>query len=167
MDFLGGKIVTLGQRAAGKRPFWSVAAIVVLLLMAAACGTGGSRHDVGEQADCPINEGDCRSTLFEGALTVHFEIDPRPVSAMAPLRFGVTLKEGEREVEDAGVALSLTMPGMVMGVNRPVMTHEGSGRYAGDGVIPRCPSGRKLWQAEVTVTRAGQTESTAYRFEVN
>jgi len=167
MGFPDGKMVILGHPAAGLRPFLYAAAIVIALLTAAACGTGGSRHKGEEKADCAINEGDCRSTLFEGSVAVYFGIDPRPVSTMAPLRFGVTLKEGEREVKDARVQLSLTMPGMVMGANRPEMTHEGSGRYIGEGVIPRCPSGRRLWQAEVTVSRSGQTESTRYRFEVD
>lgn len=144
-----------------------IVAVVILSVVAVACGTGETGRHGSETADCAINEGACMGTLFEGAVAVFFEIDPRPVSAMAPLVFGVTLQEGEQGVDAARVLLSLTMPAMVMGANKPVMTDEGSGRYSGEGVIPRCPSGKRLWQAEVTVTWSGQTESTRFRFEVD
>jgi hypothetical protein len=45
----------------------------------------------------------------------------------------------------------LSMPNMVMGVNRVPMKKSSAGVYEGVGIIPTCPSGRKLWQASVIV----------------
>jgi hypothetical protein len=49
------------------------------------------------------------------------------------------------------IAVDLTMPGMYMGKNRVILKRESPGKYTGKGIIPLCPSGRKLWKATVTV----------------
>jgi hypothetical protein len=58
------------------------------------------------------------------------------------------------------------MPGMFMGENRIVLHHKENGKYKGRGVIPRCPSGRKIWKAEIEIKRKGKVASVSYVFEV-
>jgi hypothetical protein len=38
-----------------------------------------------------------------------------------------------------------------MGENRVALRDLGGGRYRGQGVVVRCPSGRRAWTAEVTL----------------
>jgi hypothetical protein len=47
---------------------------------------------------------------------------------------------------------------MQMGPNRVRLISVGDHAYEGRGVIIKCPSGRKIWQATVTIPEAGQTD---------
>jgi hypothetical protein len=77
------------------------------------------------------------------------------VKAMQELTFTVKLSGAE---PFADPYIDLGMPGMHMGPNRVHLKRTGNGRYEGNGIIVRCPSGRRTWQATVTVPGAGATE---------
>jgi hypothetical protein len=124
-------------------------------------------HSHSIKTDCDINTGSCTKTIEHDNIQVILDINPKPVNPMTELHFSVILKEGERTITDAKVALDLTMPGMFMGVNRPFLSHVKDGRYEGKGVIPVCPHGGELWKAEVTVERDGRSATVSYIFEVN
>jgi len=86
---------------------------------------------------------------------------------MSELAFSIALTRGNKPVTDASsVLLDLSMPGMFMGNNRPILKKVNDGRYEGSGVIIRCLSGKKTWQAEVAVTRANKTSVVDFLFEV-
>ena len=51
--------------------------------------------------------------------------------------------------------IDLGMPGMNMGPNRVLLKPSAASAYEGTGVIVRCPSGRKIWQATLTVPDVG------------
>ena len=103
--------------------------------------------------DCAIQSGPCTKNLADGTVTL--DITPRPVSAMQDLTFTVTfsgLKPASNPVIDLG------MPGMTMGPNRVVLKRAEGNTYQGKGVIVRCPSGRRIWKATVTVPEKGPAE---------
>jgi hypothetical protein len=79
---------------------------------------------------------------------VRLTVTPQPVRAMKLLHFQVDL---QNDGEPQSVIVDLSMPNMVMGVNRVPMKKSSAGVYEGVGIIPTCPSGRKLWQANVIV----------------
>jgi hypothetical protein len=97
---------------------------------------------------------------------VTFDVTPRPVKAMAELLFTVTITKNSKPVTGADVTLDLTMPGMVMGKNSPQLAPGKDGRYAGKGVIVRCPSGKKVWKADIMVSSKQGNESASFIFEV-
>jgi hypothetical protein len=105
---------------------------------------------VENRTTCDIQRGSCLIETGEG-MTIEFDIQPKPVAAMSELSFIVNLNRGGTPLTDASTELDLSMPGMFMGRNRPVLKHVYNGRYEGKGIITRCPSGKKTWQAEVTV----------------
>lgn len=107
---------------------------------------------------CALDHGPCAQP---GPLDVTLAASPRPVRTMAPLDLVVTLASQGAPVDGAEVRLDLTMPGMFMGQNRVALAGQGGGRYTGRGTIVRCPSGGKLWQAEVTARPAGGEPTTA------
>src|SRR5512143_2025915 len=116
---------------------------------------------------CNVQIGPCRRETADG-FSVEFDIMPKPVAAMSDLTFAVTLTRRGAPADDvSSVMLDLSMPGMFMGKNQPVMKKAGAGHYEGKGVIIRCPSGKKTWQAEVTVTRPNRTDAVDFVFEVN
>lgn len=113
---------------------------------------------------CDIQHGPC--TTETDGMTITFDILPKPVRTLSELRFMVTVKKNRIPVTDASVALDLSMPGMYMGKNRPALKHLGRGTYQGTGIIPPCTSGRKSWQAQVTVGRDMSAAIARFHFEV-
>ncbi len=110
---------------------------------------------VQDMPDCNIDSGTCAKRI--GAAEIILDITPRPVKVMKELSFTVTLrgKTADRLILDLG------MPGMYMGKNRVMLEKTAAGTYKGKGVIPRCPSGRKLWRAAVYLPDAGHNNMKA------
>ncbi len=103
--------------------------------------------------ECDVHTGPCRAHISE--TRVSMDIEPKPVKAMQDLTFTVTFA-GEKPV--AAPYIDLGMPGMNMGRNRVILKPAGELIYRGEGVIVRCPSGRRTWKAKVTVPDAGSVE---------
>lgn len=118
------------------------------------------------QKDCLINTGACIKDIEREGIKVLFDIHPKPVSPMRELIYTVTLADKGRPVTDASVTVDLTMPGMFMGINRPVLAHTVNGTYEGKGVIQPCPHGGKTWMAEVRIMQLNRTVSAGFTFEV-
>lgn len=114
-------------------------------------------------AGCRIDEGPCAQTVRNVQVT--FDLSPKPVKTMSELMFTVTLQERSGPVDDAGVVVDLTMPGMPMGRNVVQLRRNGSA-YEGRGIIIRCPTGKKDWRATVLFKRAGTTSAASFDFEV-
>jgi hypothetical protein len=55
------------------------------------------------------------------------------------------------------------MPGMYMGRNEVILKKSPTGAFTGRGIIPRCPAGKTLWQADITLP--GNVR-LSYRFHV-
>jgi hypothetical protein len=105
------------------------------------------------RVDCDIHAGPCSAHL--SGTKVSLEIDPKPVRALKDLTLTVTFV-GEEPVTNPFIDLG--MPGMNMGRNRVILKPVGESVYRGEGVIVRCPSGRRTWKATVTVPDVGVVE---------
>ena len=113
-------------------------------------------------ADCEIDKGPCSKVI--GTTEVILDINPKPVKAMKELSFSVTLIGEGKEISAIGViTLDLSMPGMYMGKNSIILKRGGPFTFSGKGVIPRCPSGKRLWQATVKIPKIG---SASFLFNV-
>jgi hypothetical protein len=114
----------------------------------------------GTIADCnAIHSGPC--TKQSAGRTVVLEINPRPVRQMAELTFAVTVTPGT--ALPSTLTLDLSMPGMYMGKNQVVLQRKSTCTWEGKGVIVRCMSGRKLWQATIVSADLG---NPSFTFEV-
>jgi hypothetical protein len=102
---------------------------------------------------CDIQKGPCSREV--AGVTVTLDILPKPVKAMEDLIFQVTVS-GAKPVRPAHI--DLTMPGMNMGPNRVELRRVKVNGYEGQGVIVRCPSGRRTWKAIVTLPETGKVE---------
>lgn len=103
--------------------------------------------------NCDIHQNVCSQEL--PGYIVKLDINPKPVSAMKDLTFRVLIT-GEKLQENPFIDLG--MPGMKMGPNRVHLKAVNDTTYEGKGVIVRCPSGRRLWRATVTVPQKGAVE---------
>jgi hypothetical protein len=122
--------------------------LTFLALCSSSSGADGETRVV-----CNVHEGPCSATL-SGAEVI-LDIGPKPVRAMQDLTFVVTLPEGTAA---ASLQLDLGMPGMQMGRNRVILKPEGKSVFRGNGVIVRCPSGRRTWKANLMVPGKGEVE---------
>jgi hypothetical protein len=141
--------------------------VVLAALASIALLLGCAAHIFASQAtkpDCRLDAGPCVRT--DGALTLILDITPKPLEVMRELTFTVIVKEGGKPVPDALLLIDLSMPGMYMGKNVVRLTHRADGVYEGTGVIIRCPSGGKIWQALVIMERAEKKSVVNYLFEV-
>jgi len=132
-------------------PF-SVVILTAFLLAAPGRISAGDKYQ--EMINCDLHHGACTQNL--AGSTVTLTVTPRPVKAMQDLLFQVTFT-GKLE-SNTMPYIDLGMPGMNMGPNRVQLKSAGIANYAGQGVIVRCPSGRRTWQATVTIPDIGQTE---------
>jgi len=105
------------------------------------------------QVNCDIQQGPCTQPLGQGMVCL--DIQPRPVKAMVDLTFTVTLTD---LATAADPTIDLGMPGMKMGPNRVHLKKTETGAFTGTGIIVRCPSGRTLWKAAVTIPNHGQAD---------
>lgn len=109
--------------------------------------------DYSKMINCDIHHGTCTQKLQD--TDVILDISPKPVKAMTDLKFTITLT-GKQGVSEPFI--DLAMPGMKMGPNRVFLKSNAKGIYSGSGNIVRCPSGKKIWKATVTVPDNGFVE---------
>ena len=107
----------------------------------------------GNLANCDIQHDPCTKEL--AGMTVTLDILPKPVKAMKDLKFQVTLSGGK---PTAAPYIDLGMPGMNMGPNRVELRGVSNNVYEGQGILVRCPSGRRTWKATVTLPEVGKVE---------
>jgi hypothetical protein len=132
---------------------FSVAILAVFLLLAPGCISAGDKYQ--EMINCDLHRGACTRNL--AGATVTLAVTPRPVKAMQDLLFQVTI--GGKLPPSARLPyIDLGMPGMNMGPNRVQLKSTGTATYEGSGVIVKCPSGRRTWQARLTIPGVGQTD---------
>jgi len=139
---------------------WASVGIICfsLVVLVVSSVSAAPEEDTNVSANCDIQAGACVQALGEGSVSL--EILPRPVTAMTDLTFRVTL---ERLSTDGDPGIDLGMPGMSMGPNHVSLEKTPEGGYTGSGVIVRCPSGKSLWQADVSIPGAG---TAAFLFDV-
>ena len=134
----------------------SISTVIILaavLLAAPENISAGDKYQ--DMINCDLHRGDCTRELTGSRLTL--AVTPRPVKAMHDLLFRVSFS-GELPPGAQPPHIDLGMPGMKMGPNRVQLKSAGSAVYEGRGVIVRCPSGRRTWQATVTVPGVGQAD---------
>lgn len=137
------------RRAGLSRTLCLILLVIGIFMSANISAETKAQHPV----NCNIHEGPC--TLYLLGHKVALDILPKPVKAMKDLKFRVTIS-GEQLSSPPHIDLG--MPGMKMGLNRVVLKGDGEGIYEGDGVIVRCPSGRRTWRATVTFPDLGEVK---------
>ena len=130
--------------------FWATSALLILILSIPDCLHAAEKYQ--HLVNCDLHSGTCTQQLPD--TTVSLDVTPRPVKAMTDLNFRVKLT-GERTALKGTPTIDLGMPGMDMGPNRVTLKPAGPSVYEGAGVIVRCQSGRKIWQATVTLPDLG------------
>lgn len=86
-------------------------------------------------------------------MEVRLDVEPKPLQAFKETEFIATIT-GSDKISDE-LYLDLTMPGMFMGKNQVVLKKINNNKYSGKGIIPRCPSGKTLWQADIYIPEKG------------
>lgn len=132
-----------------------LSAVILTAFLLATPGRISAGDKYQEMINCDLHQGVCTQNLAGSSITL--AVTPRPVKAMQDLLFQVTFS-GKLQPNAQLPYIDLGMPGMNMGPNRVQLTAAGKAAYEGRGVIVRCPSGRRTWQATVTLPDVGQTD---------
>lgn len=112
------------------------------------------------QSACDLGAGPCTIELPGGG-RVEVAIEPRPIPALKPLR--LTAVASGAEV--ARVEVDFTGVDMNMGYNRPRLDSLGDGRFAGQGSLPVCITGRMPWAATFIVETRRSVVAAPFRFD--
>lgn len=126
--------------------------------MTLACSAGTNKEV------CLFDKGPCIKRIDSTEVT--FYAEPLPVQAFKETTFTVLIRG--REVLPEELILDLSMPGMYMGKNQVLLKkartkNNEEASYRGQGVIPRCPTGKTLWQAIIPIPGKG---IVAFQFHV-
>ena len=131
-----------------------LARLLVLSTTVVCVGTAvAGQRDAPRPVECDVHQGSCTARI--GQCEVTLDIAPKPVKAMKDLTFRITLTGNK---PSAPPYIDLGMPGMEMGPNRVQLSPTGKGAYEGNGIIVRCPSGRRTWNATVSLPDIGKLE---------
>lgn len=106
-----------------------------------------------DKPDCEIDRKPCSGHV--GAHEVILDITPKPVKAMRLLDFTVVISGNTGKGK---LPVDIGMPGMYMGKNQILLQGDGTGKFTGKGIIPRCSSGGSLWKTTVNMPDAGTAE---------
>ena len=128
---------------------WMLFCLLIIHVVSVQAGNTNSPGLI----NCDIQHNTCVQEL--SGTEIILDINPKPVKAMKDLKFRITIR-GQQPIEAPYVDLG--MPGMRMGPNRVSLQSLGEGVYEGNGIIVRCPSGKKVWKATVTVPSLGAVE---------
>ena len=139
-----------------KRLIIILKAVLLAALFLPAPGNISASDKYQELINCDLHTQACTRPLAAG-VAVTLEVTPKPVKAMQDLSFKVTLS-GKQSTAPKDLYIDLGMPGMKMGPNRVRLNAAGNNTYTGQGVVVRCPSGRRIWQATVIVPEMGHTD---------
>lgn len=128
-------------------PRFFIPLFLVVFAWAVVCAADSS------PVNCDINGSGCTRSI--GERNINLDIVPKPVKAMEELTFRVEVPGTEPPKPPY---IDLGMPGMEMGPNRVELKKTGDSTYEGKGVIVRCPSGKTIWRARVTVPDTGSSD---------
>jgi hypothetical protein len=115
--------------------------------------SAGEKYE--ELVNCDPNRGPCSQSV--SGRSIMLDITPKPVKAMQDLTFELTVSKA-LPADQPAPFIDLGMPGMEMGPNQVKLQAVGPDLYRGQGVIVRCPSGRKIWRARVTLPEIGKAD---------
>jgi hypothetical protein len=127
--------------------------LVLGLLLGAALLLAAPIQASAAEINCKIQTGSCEQTVQDRR--VRLNILPKPVEAMQELTFRVSVSGAP--LPEAPF-IDLGMPGMEMGPNEVSLEQVNATAFEGQGVIVRCPSGKRTWKATVVLPEAGQAE---------
>jgi hypothetical protein len=121
-----------------------------------------ARSDLGLPLDktCLLHRQPCTATLPGGG-QIEVSITPRPIPTVQPVKVAVTA----RGIEPSKVEVDFAGIGMDMGYNRPELSRQPDGSFAGQATLPVCVSGKMLWQATVMLETGTGPVSAPFQFE--
>lgn len=110
------------------------------------------------EAACDLNHQVC-SALLPGGARVELSSSVHPVPMVKPFQVQVTisgLTPARVEVDFSGIDMN-------MGVNRPQLADQGSGRFVAEVSLPVCITGQMDWQVTVLIETGRQRIAIPYR----
>jgi len=151
-----------GNRLRTGPTYLALVCLAVSLLLA---GCPSNNPNSSLPGECNVTKEPCSAILVPG-VAISLDASPRPLRTMTELVFTVSLSDRNGPLTGAQVEMDLSMPEMYMGDHHLVLYDEGQGQYRANTVIPRCPSGKTLWRADVQVRMRDMEGASWFLFSV-
>jgi|YNPMSStandDraft_2_1061718.scaffolds.fasta_scaffold11454_3 hypothetical protein len=151
---------------------------VLLMILVLQCGNGrvpdqkkapsqpNEQITKGENY-CDVHSTVCEFSIKEGGEIIAqgtLNLNPKPVHAMKPIEFDLTLTKSK--LQNPEIMLSLTMPAMYMGINKVFLKKISSKDYKGNGMFAECVTEDRRWNIKIVLRENEKTYATDIQFDI-
>lgn len=122
----------------------------------------GDTHFVKAPSTCNLHQSSCTVLLKEN-IVAQFDITPKPIPLMKPLKFRVILQN----IHLPYIELTLFATNMNMGLHTFKLYSKEEGVYEGEGMLPTCVVGNMLWQANLIINSSSESLGAVFYFQTD
>ena len=122
----------------------------------------GDTHFVKAPSTCNLHQSSCTVLLKEN-IVAQFDITPKPIPLMKPLKFRVILQN----IHLPYIELTLFATNMNMGFHTFKLYAKGNGLFVGEGMLPTCVVGNMIWQANLVIETSQQSLGAIFLFQTD
>ncbi len=122
----------------------------------------GDADFITQKKSCDLHKSSCNITIQDGT-TFELEITPKTI----PLMEQITFKIKSNNPNLKNLKLNIYATNMFMGdLNLPIK-NLGDGKYEATGMLPTCPVGDMLWNADIRVEKLDKTIGARFQFKTD
>ena len=122
----------------------------------------GEAQFVTQNKNCDLHHSPCEIKIQDNT-TFELQVAPNSIPLMKELTF--TIKSNSPNLEN--LKLNIYATNMFMGdLNLPIK-NLGNGNYEAVGILPTCPTGDMLWNADIRIEKINKTIGARFQFKTD
>lgn len=121
----------------------------------------GDTTFVEQDSSCDLHVSSC-SVVLESNNTMSFDIEPKSIPLMEPLKLTAIL---EKPIDETTLDLAIYATNMNMGYHTFTMKKVAPKTYEATGILPTCTVGDMIWRAEVSIDKPTKSYGGAFTFQ--
>lgn len=120
----------------------------------------GEAQFVTQNKDCDLHNSSCKIQIQDGT-SFELEVSPKTIPLMQELVFSI--KSNKPDLEN--LKLNIYATNMFMGDLYLDIKNLGNGNYEAVGMLPTCPVGNMMWNAEIRIEKLNKTIGARFQFQ--
>ena len=116
---------------------------------------------------CDVHSTVCEFSIKEGGEIIAqgiLNLHPKPVYAMKPIEFDLTLTTSK--LQNPEILLNLTMPAMYMGINKVFLKKVSKNVYKGNGMFAECVTEDRRWNIKIVFKENEKIYTKDIQFDI-
>jgi len=122
----------------------------------------GEAQFITQEKTCDLHNSSCKIKIQDDT-TFELEITPKTIPLMEELRFSI--KSNNQNLKN--LKLNIYATNMFMGEFNLPIKNLGNGNYEAVGILPTCPTGDMLWNAEIRVEQIDKIIGARFQFKTD